>query len=35
MRTVGAGEDASRLCFAGQPEEFTGLVNCFPDRTEG
>ena len=35
MTTVGAGEDASRRCFAEQPEEFTGLVNSFPDRTEG
>jgi pimeloyl-ACP methyl ester carboxylesterase len=24
-------EDASHLCFAEQPEEFTGLVNSFLD----
>ncbi len=27
-------EDASHLCFAEQPEEFTGLVNSFLDRVE-
>ena len=27
-------EDASHLCFAEQPEEFTGLVNSFLDRIE-
>jgi proline iminopeptidase len=27
-------EDASHLCFAEQPQEFTGLVNAFPDRVE-
>jgi proline-specific peptidase len=27
-------EDASHLCFAEQPEEFTALVNSFLDRTE-
>jgi pimeloyl-ACP methyl ester carboxylesterase len=27
-------EDASHLCFAERPEEFTGLVNAFLDRVE-
>jgi pimeloyl-ACP methyl ester carboxylesterase len=27
-------KDASHLCFAEQPQEFTGLVNSFLDRVE-
>ena len=40
-RSVGDGgtplaviEDASHLCFAEQPEEFTGMVNGFLDRVD-